>query len=286
MNKIVIIMLTALAVAACERQAASPPEEPVTDAGAAAESTVKLETDEATAPVELPSVRADSDAIQAAIDHEERPETDRDRDEQRQPATILTLAGARPGIKAFDLFTGGGYYGELLSRVVGPDGEVWVHNPPQFYERFGSADIDDRLAAHRLSNVTRHDRPVDDLALPSGRFDMVVAAMVFHDLFWLTDDVPGVLAQLYDAMAPGGVFLITDHAAPEGTGASFADGFESQHRIEEAHVVDLMQDAGFELVDESDALRVSDDPRTEAFFAPEMRGRFTDRFALLFRKPV
>ena len=82
----------------------------------------------------------------------------------------------------------------------------------------GAARQDDsagRLADRRLPNVTRYDRPMDDLALPADRFDAVVAAMVFHDLFWLSEDVPAVLSQIYTAMRPGATMLITDHAAPE-----------------------------------------------------------------------
>ncbi len=162
---------------------------------------------------------------------------------------------------------------------------MWAHNPPQFYDNFGSADLDFRLSDRRLPNVIRHDRIVDDLALPNERMHAVVAAMVFHDLFWLSDDVPGVLGQIYNAMRPGGRMLITDHAAPVGTGDEFARGFKGKHRIEEAYVVQIMQEAGFDLEKSSDILRIPDDDRSMAFFEPGMRGKPTDRFVLLFRKP-
>ena len=35
----------------------------------------------------------------------------------------------------------------------------------------------------------------------------------------------------------------------------------------------------------SQLLRNPDDDRSKAFFAPEMKGKITDKFALLFRKP-
>ena len=219
-----------------------------------------------------------------AIGHPERPRTDVDRDQQRQPAEVLALMSVEPGMSALDLFAGGGYYTELLSRIVGSKGEVWSQNPPQFYERFGSADIDDRLAGYRLPNVVRHDLPLDDLALPANRFDAAVAAMVLHDFFWLSEDVPAVLLNIHAAMKPGARFLITDHAAPEGTGAEFAIDYSGKHRIEESYVVSIMADAGFELIGSSDVLREPADDRSKAFFEPEMRGKFTDRFVLLFRR--
>ena len=48
---------------------------------------------------------------------------------------------------------------------------------------------------------------------------------------------------------------------------------------------DSPEDAGFRLEAESQLLRNPDDDRTKAFFAPEMKGKTTDKFALLFRKP-
>lgn len=279
MTKVPLILLATLALAACRQD--SPESIPTETTGTEAETAAAHEVARAAPPPQdLEAV------IEDAVTDPDRLDVDFDRDEQRKPRQVLAFAGIGPGMHVLDVFTGGGYYAELLSRVVGEEGEVWAFNPRQFYERFGSADLDERLAGGRLPNVTRHDRPIDDLALPDDRFDAVMAAMVFHDLYWLTDDVPAVLREIHAAMKPGGVFVITDHAAPEGTGAEFAQDFNGQHRIEEAHVVDTMEAAGFELVASIDVLRVPEDDRTKAFFAPEMRGRYTDRFVLKFRKPL
>ena len=43
--------------------------------------------------------------------------------------------------------------------------------------------------------------------------------------------------------------------------------------------------AGFLLEAESQILRSPDDDRTKAFVDPEMKGKNTDKLALLFRKP-
>lgn len=230
-------------------------------------------------------VFAKSVAITRTLNHADRPQTDRDRDAQRHPAEVLAFFGIEPGMTVLDVFTGGGYYAELLSRLVGREGEVWAQNPPQFYQRFGSADLDYRLADRRLHNVERQDRPMDDLSLPPERFDAVVAAMVFHGFFWLTDDVPGVLGQLFTTMKPGAVMLITDHSAPQGTGPEYALASDGKHRIEDNYVIRIMGEAGFELMDTSDVLRVPEDDRTMAFFEPGMRGKYTDRFVHLYRKP-
>ena len=224
--------------------------------------------------------------VEAAVNHPDRLPEDKQRDEQRKPAEVIAFFdGLKPGMTVLDLFTGGGYYAELAARLVGPDGSVWAQNPNRFYENFGDEAISLRLADNRLPNVIRYDRDMDNLELPENTFDAAIAAMVLHDFFWLTDDVPPVLLGICKALKPGGKLLITDHAAPEGTGNSMALHFRGgQHRIEEAYVVQIMEDAGFELSATSDLLRVPEDDRTQPFFAEEMRGKYTDRFVLVFTK--
>jgi predicted methyltransferase len=231
---------------------------------------------------EGPAVTA---AINAAVDSPDRPEADRKLDEARKPKEMLAFFGVRPGMKLLDLFTGRGWYAELEARVAGKDGEVYAQNPPQFIEKWGDKAIVERLADNRLPTVKRWDRSLDALELPSAHFDGAIANDVFHDFFWLSKDVDGVVKQVYDALKPGGFFAIVDHSAPAGTGDAFAKSRDGQHRIDEALVKEKLAKAGFRLEAESDLLRNPADDRTLPFFAPEMKGKNTDKFALLFRKP-
>lgn len=272
MYRILIPVLLILSLAACKEQAEEPP--------AAAQAT-----QEAADAVEytLPDT-AELDYHAMAVHHADRFEDDKERDLQRKPEAVMAFAGLQPGMAVLDVFAGGGWYTELQSRVVGEEGQVWMHNPPQYYERVGEDAVLERLANNRLPNVVRHDRPVDALELPEARFDFAVAGMVFHDLYWMTEDVGAVLRQIHAALKPGGAFLITDHAAPEGTGAEYALQRQSgPHRIEEAFVIAEMEAAGFELAASSDVLRVPEDDRSKPFY--QMEDMFTDRFVLLFRKP-
>ena len=233
----------------------------------------------------------DQAAINAAVDAPDRMPDDSKRDAARKPKEMLAFFGVAPGMKVLDVFTGGGWYAELEARVVGPTGEVWAQNPPEILKRFGDKDITARFANNRLPNAHRYDRSVDALELPKAYFDGVVANDVFHDLFWLTkgaDGVPHVEAvarQLFEATKKGGFVAIVDHSAPAGTGDAFARDISGQHRIDEALVKQIMLAAGFKLDAESQALRNPADDRSKPFFAPEMKGINTDKFALRFRKP-
>ena len=224
-------------------------------------------------------------AISAAVDSADRPEADRKLDAARKPKQMLAFFGVKPGMKILDMFTGRGWYAELAARVSGPGGEVYAQNPPEFLQKFGDKDITERLANKRLPTVVRWDRSMDALELPKAHFDGAIANDVFHDFFWLSKDVDGVVKQVYDALKPGGFFAIVDHSAPAGTGDAFARSLDGQHRIDEALVKEKLAKAGFKLEATSDLLRNPDDDRTLPFFAPEMKSKNTDKFALLFRKP-
>jgi len=238
-----------------------------------------LEAQERSAP------SIDTAAINAAVDSPARPLADHDLDAARKPRAMLAFFGIRPGMKIIDLFTGAGWYAELEARVAGPTGAVYAQNPPEFLAKFGDQKITERLAGNRLPTVRRWDHSLDALELPPAHFDGAVANDVFHDFFWLSKNVDGVIHQVYDALKPGGFFAIVDHAAPAGTGDAYARDFKGKHRIDEALVMQKTLAAGFRLEAESQLLRNPDDDRTKAFFDPEMQGKNTDKFALLFRKP-
>jgi predicted methyltransferase len=223
--------------------------------------------------------------IVAAVDAPDRPEADRKLDGARKPKEMLAFFGVRPGMKLVDLFTGGGWYAELEARVAGRGGEVYAQNPPEFLQKWGDKGITERLANNRLPTVKRWDRSMDALELPKAHFDGAIANDVFHDFFWLSQDVDGIVKQVYDALKAGGFFAIVDHAAPAGTGDAYARSRDGQHRIDEALVKEKLAKAGFKLEAESQLLRNPDDDRSKPFFAPEMKGKNTDKFALLFRKP-
>jgi predicted methyltransferase len=247
-----------------------------------------------TLPTALPTaIAAESPpidpAIQAAVDSPDRPAKDHERDAKRHYAEIMQFVGVRPGQTVIELFAANGTTAEVLSRIVGPNGKVYMQNPPFFYEHFGakaSAAVDERLANNRLPNVVRLDKPINELGLAPNSLDGAMAMMVLHDFFWMTPDVPGVLRELHTALKPGAWFGVVDHSAPPGTGSAMAlDRDKGPHRIDEEYVKKLFADAGFVLEARNDALRNPQDDRTKPFFAPEMKDKETDRFVLRFRKP-
>ena len=94
-------------------------------------------------------------------------------------------------------------------------------------------------------------------------------------------DVKPFNKAVFDALKPGGVYLIEDHAAAVGAGPEVTF---KMHRIEAAQVKAEVEAVGFKLVGESDVLKNPDDPHAKMVFDPSIRGR-TDKLLLKFRKP-
>ena len=80
------------------------------------------------------------DNIAKAIAAPERSAKDRERDARDKPAELLAFAGVKPGMKVADVFGGGGYWTELLSRAVGPTGSATLVNN-EGYANFAKDDI-------------------------------------------------------------------------------------------------------------------------------------------------
>lgn len=251
------------------------------DAGPAAPA------DEEMASIAQPDER-DGPAVlaEAAVANPDRPEADRNDDALRKPADVLAFAGIKPGMTVFELEAGRGYYTELKSYMVGPDGEVVMQSAPAFESFLGEA-IAARLADDRLPNVRRSISNFDNLDAADGSVDIVTWFLGPHELYFTPPgvetlgDVQKTYAEIYRILKPGGTFVVLDHAAapgaPETTGAA-------THRIDPAIVKALVEDAGFEFVAESDVLRNPDDDYDMSVFDPAVR-RQTDRFLLKYKKP-
>ena len=222
--------------------------------------------------------------ITDAIEYDTRWERDRKRDQTSRPAEILPFTGLEPGMQVLDLFSGGGYWSELFSRVVGPSGKVVAHTNAA-YRNFSGKLADKRFADNRLRNVEVLLSEMNDLQLGQEQFDLIFLGLVYHDLyfhagFWPQPGRDYFLAQLRAALKPGGKLVVIDHAAVEGTGAKHA---QDLHRIDKAFARTGIETGEFTFEAESQVLVNSDDDHTLSVFDDKIRRR-TDRFVYRFRK--
>jgi predicted methyltransferase len=230
-----------------------------------------------------PSGTAAQAAIAAAVADAGRPEADRARDAERKPAEMLALAGIRPGSVVIEMLPGGGYFTRIFSKAVGPTGHVYaeIGNLPP---RPGAPPppVTVIAADPAYSNVTVTTSPFTALTAPTPA-DVVWTSQNYHDLHLarFNLDVAAVNRSVFNALRPGGLYVVLDHAAAPGSPVTVAD---TLHRIDPAIVRREVEAAGFVFVSESNAVRNPADPHTANVFDPAIRGH-TDQFILVFRRP-
>jgi predicted methyltransferase len=239
----------------------------------------------------LGSIRSDAAEkipayISAAVADPGRPDEDKQRDANRKPAETVQFAGIKPGDKVVELVPGHGYFTRIFSKVVGPKGHVYALSPPR--RPNAAPDSPDPVAATTAiaadpaySNVSVQAGPLVSLTV-SEPADVVFTAQNYHDVHNVPNiDIAAFNKSVFNALKPGGVYIVLDHAAAPGSGARDTS---TLHRIDPAAVKAEALAAGFVLAGQSKVLENPQDAHTAAVFDPSIRGR-TDQFIFKFRKP-
>jgi predicted methyltransferase len=210
--------------------------------------------------------------IAAAVADASRPPLDRFRDERRKPAQTLAFAGIKEGMKIAELIPGNGYYTRLLSKAVGPAGKVYTLPGGEPRTPLSAA-----LAKNaEYTNIQYVPGNLATLVVPEP-VDLVWTSQNYHDL---RAQAATINKAVFNALEPGGIYLIVDHAAKQGA----RNESIPLHRIDEELVKQEVSAAGFVLEAEGDLLRNSKDDRARQVMERDLN-RQTDQFILRFRKP-
>ena len=234
----------------------------------------------ALAVVAAPTVAQTPDpAYAAAVADPLRPADEVARDPLRHPAEILAFAGIEAGDVIADIRPGAGYFTRLFARVVGADGHVYAFVPNRTAER-ENPRADALVAAY--PNVTRVNGDLDAMTFEQP-LDVVFMSQEYHDFHIpaFNVDVAEMNRRVFEALKPGGLYVVIDHEAAAGAGTSQV---QTLHRIEGARLRQEVEAAGFVFEAESDAVRNPDDDHSLNVFDAAIRGR-TDQFVYRFRKP-
>jgi predicted methyltransferase len=205
-----------------------------------------------------------------------RPAADVSRDADRKPAELLAFAGVHKGMAIVELAPGGGYFTRILTGAVGSSGHVYAiaaHPSPALQD----------LAQHRANLTIVTAAPG---TIPVQRpVDLVWTTLNYHDFknskLPTGDAALGYDREAFRVLKPGGAYLIVDHEAAPGAGATQTS---TLHRIEDSIVRQEVEGAGFKLDSQSNLLRNVADDHTAKVVDASIRGK-TDQFILRFRKP-
>lgn len=225
-------------------------------------------------------------AVLKAVADPARPPADRDRDADRKPAECIAFAGLKPGQKVADLIPGGGYFTRLFSAVVGTKGKVYAVAPPKRPD--APADRPEPAAAVRAiaaeahyANVVVSVQRVTEFTLPE-KVDLIWTSQNYHDVHNIANvDVGAFNKAVYEALKPGGTYLVIDHAAAKGAGFTVTS---TLHRSDPEAVKAEVLAAGFQFLGSSNVIANADDDHQQPVFEKGLHDK-TDRYVLKFRKP-
>ncbi|HEY9111023.1 MAG TPA: class I SAM-dependent methyltransferase [Rhodanobacteraceae bacterium] len=223
--------------------------------------------------------------VTKAVDDPSRA-ADKKDDARRKIAAVMTFAGVKPGDKVLELVPASGYWTRVFSRIVGPGGHVYTVWPNEMakYSAKDFAEWQKLAKTPHYANVSLLKQPAAMLSVPQ-KVDVVFTSQNYHDYhdpFMGPVDMKKFDKEVFDALKPGGVFIVIDHAAPAGSGVSDTN---TLHRIDPEVVKQEVESAGFVFDGSSDALINPKDPLNAKVFDPSIRGH-TSQFIYRFKKPA
>ena len=236
-------------------------------------------------PTTVALAQAVSPAIKAAVGDPGRPAVDTARDADRKPAESIAFSGMKPGDKVADFLPGGGYYTRIFAKVVGPKGHVYAVLPAEFTATHARSqpEIAAVLPAYS-SNTELLVKPYAEFGAPE-KLDIAWTSLNYHDLHNASFAVPDINEfnkAVFNALKPGGVFMVIDYAAAPG---SAFGATQKLHRVEADAVKKEVEAAGFVLDGQSTILRQSSDDHTLPSGSATMKDK-ADEFILRFKKPA
>lgn len=201
---------------------------------------------------------------------------------------LLRFARVDAGSTVIDVYPGDGEWTRLFSDTVGPKGRVYSFVPAEV-AHFKNDPLGSMQALAKEAGRENVEAVSADLtAMPevTQPADVLWLHLFYHDLHTDLMKARGATAAdfnraVFERLKPGGAYVIIDHAAAIGTGASNA---QSLHRIEPASVHKEVEAAGFVLDAQSTLLANKDEPHSIKAFDPAIKGE-TDRFVYRFVKP-
>jgi predicted methyltransferase len=270
------VSLSLLTVTGCKK---APPEQPPAE-------TAPPPAAAAPAPTSALSAEEKA-AVHEAIGNTNRLPGDMDEDSWRRPSEVLTFLEVRPGMKVVDYLSAGGYYTELLSYIVGSNGQVIAYNNPA-YLKFSGEKPKQRYGNDRLPNVVQLTTPPEEAPFEPNSLDAALFVMSYHDLHWIAKDgswpktdPAQALAKLAAGLKPGAAVVVLDHAAVAG--ADPAVSVDALHRIDPAIIKRDFEAAGLTFETQSKAFASAEDDHTKPVFDPAIRHK-TDQVMYRFRK--
>jgi SAM-dependent methyltransferase len=131
--------------------------------------------------------------------------SEEERDAADEPGQLKRLLGLKPGMTIADIGAGSGYLTVRFSPVVGPRGRIFAQDIEPSYLK----DLDQRVKALKLENVTVSLGEAHDPRLPPASVDVAILVHMYHEI----SDPYALLYNLAPTLKRGGQLGIVDTRA-------------------------------------------------------------------------
>ena len=214
-----------------------------------------------------------------------RSEESRLRDDNRNPVKAMEFCRLQSDMSVLEFGPGSGWYTEILGPVLQEEGKLTSAYKAEWMEK-----LDPLLEKEFMSAVSKHPLDIDWNA-EEKRFDVeaikysvedVDLALNIREYHNFDGEGAAIINDAtFDALKPGGYYCIIDHTLRHMEPATH----ENRRRADPVDVILEVQGAGFVLIDSSDLFYKPDDELRYEVGRKSVTGN-TDRFSLLFQKPV
>ncbi len=178
------------------------------------------------------------------------------RDVYRHPKETLIFFDLQTDMKVLEILPGGGWYTEILAPLMKDSGELTVAS-------FGDTHPTKYLRNLHISFMKKMNADADTYGevevvvfnnggylkdIPDNSMDMVVTFRNTHN--WIRyGGIEETYAAFNRVLKPGGILGVVQHRADKGSDykASAENGY-----VPESYLINLVEDAGFELVKKSE----------------------------------
>jgi predicted methyltransferase len=211
--------------------------------------------------------KKDVQAIDQAVAGSWRSADAKARDTERHPAEALAFWGLKPGMTILEVQPGGGWWTEILAPYARANKSEFYATAADLADpglsenaKKGRSDFAAKYAdAAVYGKVNLVNWGAKAAPLPANKFDFVLLTRGMHG--WVRQKTAEAnLANIAQALKPGGVLAIEQHRAKAGQDPSVFNGY-----LDEAYVVSLVEKAGLKLDGKSEMNANAKDTKDHPF---------------------
>lgn len=225
------------------------------------------------------------DHVEKVLQMPHRDESDRTRDQNRDPARALEFFGFKENMKVIELAPGNGWYTKVLAPLLNKRGELHLASKKDWLDGLDSFLKNKALKkAQKLPialdwDPVNHTYSLGDIDFGMNDADMLLSIREYHG--FSSKGKAKLNKAIFKALKPGGAYIVIDHTLrhmkPKDN--------EMRRREDPVQVILDVQAAGFVLEKSSDMFFRPDDELHYEVGRKTVTGN-TDRFTLVFRKPT